>query len=45
MVADEGLAKYLRGVVWLRLVKIWAALRYDDHSWLHIGASPSWMAA
>ena len=25
---------YLRGVAWVRLVKVWASLRYDDLSWL-----------
>ena len=34
LVADEGLLKYLRGVLWLRVVKVWAVLRCDDHSWL-----------
>eukprot|EP00969_Alexandrium_andersonii_P185754 8207930-Alexandrium_andersonii.AAC.1 len=24
----------LRGVAWLRLVKVWGCLRYDDHTWL-----------
>ena len=33
-VADESNPPYLRGVAWVRLVKVWATLRYDDHSWL-----------
>ena len=33
-VVDQEKPDYLRGVAWLRLVKIWAVLRYDDHSWL-----------
>ena len=30
---------YFRGVAWLRLVKVWGCMRYDDHTWL----SPSRM--
>ena len=33
-VVNEDNPDYLRGVAWLRLVKTWASLRYDDHSWL-----------
>ena len=31
--AREGAPKYLRGVAWLRLLKVWAVLPYDS-SWL-----------
>ncbi|CAK0853048.1 unnamed protein product, partial [Prorocentrum cordatum] len=34
LVLDHGLAPYLRGVAWLRLVMVWAVLRCDDRSWL-----------
>ena len=33
-VSDRALPTYLRGVAWLRLVKIWGTLRFDDTSWL-----------
>ena len=33
-VVDRGKPDYLRGVAWLRLVKIWAALRHDEYNWL-----------
>ena len=29
---------YLRGLAWIRLVKVWATLRYDDHTWLRPSA-------
>ena len=33
-VIDEENPDYRRGVAWLRLVKVWATLRYDYASWL-----------
>jgi hypothetical protein len=34
MVLDEQETKYLRGVAWLRLVKVWGSLRYSCHSYI-----------
>lgn len=29
---------YLRGLAWIRLIKVWATLRFDDHTWLRPSA-------
>ena len=34
MVADTNLQPYVRGYAWLRLVKLWGALRLDDLLWM-----------
>ena len=34
MVLDSTSANYIRGVAWLRLVKVWCSLRYSCHNYL-----------
>jgi hypothetical protein len=31
---DEGIPKFLRGLAWIRLIKLWASLRVSDVQWV-----------